>query len=168
MVRKTETYFWTIFIDAENCVPLFVSSQKTAYHYFSQPKYWYARWWRCLRLVTLFTANFYSGSRSRIEKTSGPGTTILEAFLLIWKSIFGHLCIFWNSMGAKRFRSWKAIFWASILVIWDLFSRQKMFWAWFLSSGNPPLPEKTTPGRKGTGQREPWAKALTGKKWSFL
>ena len=26
------------------------------------------------RLVTLFTANFYSGSRSRIEKTSRSGT----------------------------------------------------------------------------------------------
>ena len=109
MARRTETNFWTMFVEAENCVPLFFSSQKTAYHYFSRLKYWYARWWRLLRLVTLFTANFYSGGRSRIEKTSGPGTTIFEAFLLFWRSIFGHLCIFWHFNYSKRFRSWRAI-----------------------------------------------------------
>ena len=110
MVRKTDTAFWTNFIEACNCVPLFFSSQKLAYHYFSRLKYWYARWWRCLPLVTLFIVNFYSASRSRIKKTSGPGTTIFEAFLLIWRSIFGHLCIFSNFGPSKRFRSWKAIF----------------------------------------------------------
>ena len=110
MVRKTEASKMAIFSAPELCVPLFFSSRKLAYHYFSQLIYWYARWWRCLRLVTLFTANFYSGGRSWIEKTSGSGTTSFLDYLHFWRSIFGHFFIFWNLMSSKRFRSWKAFF----------------------------------------------------------
>ena len=164
MVRKTDTSFWTIFIETCTCVPLFFSSQKLAYHYFSRLKYWYARWWRCLRLVTLFTANFYSGGRCSIEKTSGSGTTSFLDYLQFWRTIFEHFCIFWNFAPAKRFRSWKAIFWRTDFCYLRLiFSRKDSLSMVFVQRKSAASREDHPRWEGNRTQREPWAQALTGK-----
>ena len=76
------------------------------------------------------------------------------------KSIFGRFAFLSQTAAAIEIRSGKAI----CFVNFHLFSQEKACIPAILCSGNPPSPYKTTPGRKGTGQREPWATALTGKK----
>ena len=131
-------WFWCYFSRAGIVRTAFFSNQNRAYQHFAHEKLWYARfgdsfvWSPFSPPISIAEV----APRSRKQVVLRP---LFFSIFCIFDERFLDTCAFLEIAWVHS--DWgrgKQIFEHHVFVIWDLFSREKIIWAWFLSSGNPP------------------------------